>query len=121
MSEYVGAEQLQKYPVHRLKLTAKAGAATPVPVVHLWIDRERRLLLKQQDATGAGKLLRTIYFPKWKTVQGEQGRRMSVPEEVIIYDEIEKGTRTLLANRAVDLAPLAPNIFTKAWLESRSR
>jgi hypothetical protein len=121
VSEYVGAEQIQKFPVHHLKLVAKSGAATHAAVLHLWIDRERGVLLKQQDFAASGKLLRTLYFPAWNTAASTDGRSIAVPRQLIIYDEVEKGTRTTVVTRAIDLAPLGANIFTKAWVEGRSR
>ena len=44
-----------------------------------------------------------------------------VPAEIRIYDEVEKGNQTLVVIRETDLRPLDANIFTKAWLESKSR
>jgi hypothetical protein len=43
------------------------------------------------------------------------------PGEIRIYDEVEKGNSTLIVIRETDLRPLDANIFTKAWLESKSR
>ena len=37
------------------------------------------------------------------------------------FDEIEKGNSTLVLIKEIDLRPLEANLFTKAWLESRSR
>jgi hypothetical protein len=43
------------------------------------------------------------------------------PEEMRFFDEIEKGNQTLVLIKEIDLRPLEANLFTKAWLESRSR
>ena len=37
------------------------------------------------------------------------------------YDEVEKANQTLVLIKSIDLRPLDPNLFTKAWLESKSR
>jgi hypothetical protein len=37
------------------------------------------------------------------------------------YDEVEKANQTLVLIKSVDMRPLDPNLFTKAWLESKSR
>ncbi|HEY5453306.1 MAG TPA: outer membrane lipoprotein-sorting protein, partial [Polyangia bacterium] len=37
------------------------------------------------------------------------------------YDEVEKANQTLVMIKAVDLKSLPANLFTKAWLESKSR
>ena len=49
------------------------------------------------------------------------GETVYFPKEIRIYDEIEKGSQTTILFRAVELKPLPENIFTKAWLESKSR
>jgi len=36
-------------------------------------------------------------------------------------DHTEKGNTTTVVVQEVDLKPLQPNLFTKAWLESKSR
>ena len=41
--------------------------------------------------------------------------------EIRIFDEVEKGNSTLIVIRDTDLRGLDANLFTKAWLESKSR
>jgi hypothetical protein len=119
---YAGEEALGRFKVHRLKLTAKAGADVAYPGMELWIDQETGNVLKSQESALSGRLMRTSYYPKWGKVFSEsKGREVYFPREIRIYDEIEKGTQTLVLIREVDLRPLDANLFTKAWLESRSR
>jgi outer membrane lipoprotein-sorting protein len=119
---YVGAEKLGKFGVHHMKLTAKEGADVAYPVMHLWVDRESLNILKAQELALSGKLMRTTYYPKWRTLFSEdKGKEIYFPREIRIYDEVEKGNSTLVVLRKVDLKPLESNIFTKAWLESKSR
>jgi hypothetical protein len=70
----------------------------------------------------SGRLLRTSYYPKWKKAYSES-RKMEVwyPEEMRFYDEVEKANSTLILVKSVDMKPLEANLFTKAWLESKSR
>ncbi len=119
---YVGAEKLGAFAVHHLKLAAKPGVDVAYPVMHLWIDQSSLNILKAQELALSGKLMRTTYYPKWQTLFSEdKGTDVYVPQEIRIFDEVEKGNSTLVVLRKVDLKPLAPNIFTKAWLESKSR
>ena len=37
------------------------------------------------------------------------------------YDEVDKANSTLVLLKSVDLRPLDANLFTKAWLESKSK
>ena len=43
------------------------------------------------------------------------------PEEIRFYDEVEKANQTLVLIKSVDPNALPQNLFTKAWLESKSR
>jgi hypothetical protein len=43
------------------------------------------------------------------------------PQEIRFYDEVEKQNSTLILVKTVDLHALEANLFTKAWLESKSR
>jgi hypothetical protein len=66
--------------------------------------------------------MRTAYYPKWqKLFSPSKGAEIWFPKQIRIFDEIEKGNRTTILIRQVDLNTLPPNIFTKAWLESKSR
>ena len=119
---YVGEEKLGKFKVHHLKLKAKKGADVPYPEIDLWIDVKTTNVLKQRDYALSGKLMRTSYFPKWKKVFSEsKGADVYFPREIRIFDEIEKGKNTTVVFLKLDLKKLPKNIFTKAWIESKSR
>ena len=120
--EYVGEEKLGKFKVHHLKLTAKKGMDVAYEIMHLWVDVETKNTLKQQDFALSGKLMRTSYFPKWNKVYSESKKaEIYFPKEIRIFDEIEKGTNTTIVFLKLDLRDLPKNIFTKAWIESKSR
>jgi hypothetical protein len=66
--------------------------------------------------------MRTSYFPKWEKVFSEsKGAEVYFPKEIRIFDEIEKGKNTTIVFLEIDLKELPKNIFTKAWVESKSR
>ena len=50
-----------------------------------------------------------------------KGTDVWYPEEMRFYDEVEKANSTLILVRQVDLRSLTANMFTKAWLEAKSR
>ncbi|NJK88839.1 MAG: outer membrane lipoprotein-sorting protein [Myxococcales bacterium] len=119
---YLGEETLGKYSVHRIELVAKEGVDVAYPRLELWIDQESRNLLKRQDFALSGKLMRTTYYPRWmKVFSQSKNDYVYFPEEIRVFDEVQEGNRTTMAITKVDLAELDPNIFTKAWLESKSR
>lgn len=119
---YVALEELGRYTVHHLKLRAKQGADVAYPRVHLWVDTETKNILKRQEYALSGKLVRTSYYPKWGKVYSESKQdHVYFPKQIRVFDEIEEGTQTSVVVRKVDLSELPANIFTKAWLESKSR
>jgi hypothetical protein len=115
-------EKLGAYEVHKIRLVAKPGLDVAYPVKLLWVDRASMNVLKQQDLALSGRLMRTSYNPRWKKIYSESKKgEVYYPEEIRIFDEIEKGSSTLILIREIDLRTLPANIFTKAWLESKSR
>jgi outer membrane lipoprotein-sorting protein len=119
---YVAEEKLGKFKVDHIKLDAKKEADVAYPIMEMWIDSETGNNLKTQERAISGKLMRSIYYPKWeKMFSKSKNADIYFPKEIRIYDEVEKENSTLLFFRKVDLDPLEANIFTKAWLESKSR
>ncbi len=119
---YVGEETLGKYAVHHLKLTATATADVAWPFVELWLDKATGNVLKRQDFSASSKLMRTTYYPEWqKLYSASKEADVYFAKEIRIYDEVEKGNQTTVVIQSVDLASLDDAIFTKAWLESKSR
>ena len=122
VATYVGEENLGKTKVYHLQLKAKQGADVAYPVVHVWLDKETHNMLKQQQMALSGRLMRTAYYPRWgRLFSASKQADVYFPQEIRIFDEIEKENRTAVVVRKVDLRPLDTNIFTKAWLESKSR
>jgi hypothetical protein len=121
-SAWVGEEKLGVYAVDHLKLKVKAGVDVAFPVVELWVDKGTTNVLKRQEFALSGKLMRTAYYPRWKKVFSPSKKaEVWYPEEMRFFDEIEKGNSTLILIREIDLRPLEANLFTKAWLEAKSR
>jgi hypothetical protein len=115
-------EKLGAYSVHRILLQAKPGVDVAFPQVRLWVDQASLNVLKRQELALSGRLMRTAYYPRWKKIFSESKKAdVWYPEEMRLFDEIEKGSSTLILIKDIDLRPLAANLFTKAWLESKSR
>jgi outer membrane lipoprotein-sorting protein len=117
-----GEEKLGKYDTLRLELTVKPNVDVAYPVVKLWLDKDSHNLLKRQEFALSGRLMRTAYYPKWQKLFSESKKAdVWFPGEIRIFDEVEKANSTLVLFRSVDLSSLDQNMFTKAWLESKSR
>ncbi len=122
VATYKEEGKLGKYAVHHILLEAKPDADVAYPTMHIWVDQGTGNMLKAQERARSGKLMRTTYYPKWdKMFSPSKGADVYFPREIRIFDEVEKGNRSTILIRKVDLESLQANIFTKAWLESKSR
>jgi outer membrane lipoprotein-sorting protein len=119
---YDGEGKLGKYTAHMLTLKAKQGVDVAYPVIKLWVDKETTNVLKREEYALSGRKMRTLLYPRWKKLFSEsKGADVWYPEEIRIYDEVEKANSTIVLFKSIDLRPLEANLFTKAWLESKSR
>jgi hypothetical protein len=119
---FEGEEKLGAFTTYKLLLKAKEGKDVAYPIVRLWLDQSSHNILKRQDFALSNKLMRTSYFPKWQKLYSESKKTdVWYPQEMRFFDEVEKQNSTLILVKSVDLRPLDANMFTKAWLESKSR
>jgi hypothetical protein len=115
-------EKVGAFATIRLRLQAKPNADVAYPIVKLWVDRPTNNILKRQDFALSGRLSRTSYYTKWsKAYSPSKKADVWYPKEIRTFDEIEKENTTQVVVESVDLRPLEKNIFTKAWLERKSR
>jgi Outer membrane lipoprotein-sorting protein len=118
----LGDGKLGAFEVHNLELKAKEGVDVAYPVVKLWVDKASGNILKRQEFALSGRLLRTALYPKWQKLFSESKKGdVWFPGEIRIFDEVETSNSTLILFKKVELQPLDANLFTKAWLESKSR
>lgn len=123
-AEFVATEKLGKFSVHHLKLTAKTNVEVGYPVQELWVDVDTKNILKRQDRVRSDqqKLMRTIRYPSWSKRYSEFKKgEVYVPDSIHITDEVQKGNETVIKINTVRFAKLPANIFTKAWIESKSK
>lgn len=117
-----GDDKLGAYNVHKLSLKVKEGVDVAFPIVKLWVDNDTSNILKRQEFALSGRLMRTLYYPRWQKLFSESKKGdFWYPPEIRIYDEVEKANSTIVLIKTVDLRALETNIFTKAWFESKSR
>ena len=121
-ARFVEESKLGVFDTWVLDLKVKPGVDVAYPVVKLWVDQATGNVLKRQEFALSGRLMRTLYYPSWKKLYSESKKGdVWYPGEIRIYDEVEKANSTIVVLKSVDLRPLETNIFTKAWLESKSR
>ena len=117
-----GETKLGAYTAQAMTLKGKPGIDLAFPVVKLWVDKATNNVLKRQEFALSGRLLRTSYYPKWKKTYSESKKGdVWFPEEIRFFDEVEKANSTLILIRDVEFKALPANLFTKAYLESKSR
>src|SRR5450432_50134 len=117
-----GEQKLGAYTAQSMTLKGKAGLDLAFPMVRIWIDQDSQNVLKRQEFALSGRLLRTSYYPRWKKAFSEsKNADVWFPEEIRFFDEVEKANSTLILIREVEFKALPTNLFTKAWLESKSR
>ncbi len=117
-----GDDKLGAYSVHKLSLKVKEGVDVAFPIVKLWVDTATTNVLKRQEFALSGRLMRTLYYPRWQKLFSESKKGdFWYPPEIRIYDEVEKANSTIILIKTVELRALETNIFTKAWFESKSR
>ena len=119
---FEGEEKLGQFTVNKLSLKAKSGVDVAYPVVKLWVEKTDGNILKRQEFALSGRLMRTLYYPRWKKAYSESKKSdVWYTGEIRIYDEVEKANSTVVVLKTIDLRSLEANIFTKSWLEAKSR
>jgi hypothetical protein len=119
---WVGEETLGKYKTHKIDLQAKEGVDVAYPKLTVLVDKETGNLLKMQEFSLSGKLLRSSYYPQWaKVFSKSKGSDVWIPKEIRVIDELEKGLSTTVLIKETDLSNLPDSVFTKAWVEQQSR
>ncbi|MEO5668926.1 MAG: outer membrane lipoprotein-sorting protein [Bdellovibrionota bacterium] len=121
-STFAGEDSIGSFKAYKITLKAKPGFDVSYPVLALWIDQDSKNLLKREESSLSGKLMRTTFYPKWnKKFSPSKKSDVWIPEEMRIFDELEKGNSTVILIKETDLKALDSNIFTKAWIESKSK
>jgi hypothetical protein len=119
---YEGTDKLGNLTAHRISLKVKEGHDVAFPIIKLWVDVATGNELKREEFALSGKLLRTALNSGWKKVAlPDRQEPFWYPEEIRLYDELHKGNSSTFKVKGVDMRPLPSNLFTKAWLESKSR
>jgi len=122
VTKFENEEKLGEYTAYRFTLTVKDGVDVAYPVLKLWVDKDQKNILKREEYSLSNKIMRTTYYPKWFKKYSESKKDdVWIPEEIRIFDELEKGNNTIILIKEVDLKPLSSSIFTKAYIESKSK
>jgi len=106
---------LGKYGVYILALEARHNEVT-YPKQKIWVTRDRYLVLKSEDNSETGRLLRTSLYPKYAKVGSHY-----IPSRLIFVDELVEGKKTSVTLSEISLEPLPDSVFTKSYIERVNR
>lgn len=103
---------LGKFEVYIITLNAKTTTPAYEKVTY-YVRKDISLILKEEDFSASGRLMRTILMPKYTKVKPGY-----VPTQIIMRDELNKGEQTQEIVSDLYFDTLPNNIFTKGYLES---
>jgi outer membrane lipoprotein-sorting protein len=108
-------EQLGAYPVYVLKLQALHDEVA-YPELRLWIRREVPVVLKAENYSLSGRLMRTAYYPSY-TKLGEK----YIADKMLLVDELREGERTQVTLTDPSIEAVPDHVFTKSYIERVNR
>jgi outer membrane lipoprotein-sorting protein len=80
--------------------------------IRLWVRKDEPLVLKQEDYSVNGRLMRTSLFPRYERI----GDKL-LPNQVLIIDELNEGERTQLTMTEATTQSIPDSVFSKDYLE----
>ena len=91
--------------MHQLELKVKPGVDVAYPVVELWVDKATDNVLKRQEFALSGRLMRTLYYPKWKKIyqRVEEGATSGSPRRSASTTRWRRPTPRVMLIKSVDL------------------
>ena len=92
-------------------MTAKTNEPS-YAVSKIYVRKDLNLILKYEDYSGSGRLMRTTLLPKYSKVPSGY-----VPTQQIVRDELNPGENTTMIISDMTFDTLPDRIFTKAYLE----
>ena len=106
---------LGRYDVYILELSARHDEVA-FPQLKLWVWRDNDLVLKAQNFSLSGRLMRSDYFPKYVRVEDRL-----LPSQMLFVDELKEGERTQVTMANTSLARVPDSVFSKSYLERVNR
>ena len=103
--------KLGSFDVYVATLVAKDNKVA-VAKRKIWIRQDNYLVLKEEHYSVSDRLMRTIAYPKYQTVDGK-----FVPLSMLIVDNLKVGEKTQLTFASPSVTKLPDNVFNKDYLE----
>ena len=106
---------LGKFEVYVMELEANHNEVT-YPAQKIWVTRDINLVLKTEDYSANGRLMRTSYLPSYTQIGGKY-----MPAKMIFVDNLIQGKKTQITITEISVDPLPDTLFTKAYVERVNR
>ncbi|TFG58383.1 MAG: outer membrane lipoprotein-sorting protein [Spirochaetales bacterium] len=106
--------KLGDFSVYILDLAAKHQDVS-YDKIKVWIRKDKTIILKEEDYSVNNRLMRTLLFPNYITVDGKY-----TPSKVLIIDELNTGEKTQLTMKDASVSPIPDYVFTKSYIEKVS-
>jgi outer membrane lipoprotein-sorting protein len=107
--------RLGKYDVYIMEVEATNNEVT-YPTMKMWVTRQNSLLLKSEDYSAGGRLMRTSLYPSYARAGGNV-----IPTKMIFIDELVEGKKTTINITNISVEDLPDSIFTKSYVERVNR
>lgn len=82
--------------------------------INLYISKDYSLIIKQEDLSVSGKIMRTIWIPKYINI----GNEKIFPHQMLIIDELNNGKKNQITLEEISIDSLPDSLFTKTYLET---
>lgn len=104
-----------KIPVWVLYLEANKDSAT-YDKLTLWVRQDANVILKEEDYSVSGRLMRTVAYTKYIEVD-----RKYIPSQILFIDELNEGEKTQVSLKDASTARLPDSTFSKAFIQRASK
>lgn len=111
--EVVGYERgtLGRFDTWILDLEASSDDATYAST-RIWVSVDNPIVLKEENFSVNGRLMRTLFFPRYVSVGGR-----FLPSQLLIVDNLNEGEQTQVTLADPSVAAIPDYVFTQAYLE----
>jgi len=106
---------LGKYAVWVADLKAN-NDEVPFPYIKIWVEKDRQIVLKQEEYSLSKKLLRTAYYTSYVQIG-----KSYVPTVQIFQDGLIPEKRSQMTYTNISTKPVPDDVFTKNYLERMSQ
>jgi outer membrane lipoprotein-sorting protein len=107
--------KLGRFEVYVMQLEGLHNEVT-YPNEKIWVTRDTNLILKTEDSSANGRVMRTSYFPSYAKISGKY-----MATKIIFVDNLIGGKKTQITISDISVEDLQNSLFSKAYVERVNR